>query len=241
MRLSWIGRAPASYDATFMARMAGVYLDQTPWTRLRLSAVRDLLRPQPGERVLDLGSAGGAMTHYMTTFGCRAVGLDAEPEAVETATRTFPSLRFELADVTALPFSDASFDKAVAADLVEHLVDADLARMLAEVFRVLVPGGALAVYTPNPRHPIEVLKKHDLVLARNETHIALRDADTLAAGLRRAGFVVERDEWRAGFLPGVRTVERVAGGRVPALRYRLCLLGRRPADEAPTPSAEERA
>ena len=58
MRLAWIGRAPASYDATFMARMAGVYLDQTPWTRLRLAAVRDLLRPKPGERVLDLGSAG---------------------------------------------------------------------------------------------------------------------------------------------------------------------------------------
>jgi cyclopropane fatty-acyl-phospholipid synthase-like methyltransferase len=238
MRLAWIGRAPASYDATFMARMAGVYLDQTPWTRLRLAAVRELLRPQPGERVLDLGSAGGAMTHFASTFGCRAVGLDAEPAAVETATRTFPSLRFELADVTALPFSDESFDKAVAADLVEHLADADLVRMLAEVFRVLVPGGTLVVYTPNPRHPIEVLKKRDLVLARNETHIALRDSPALVAQLRRAGFVVEREEWRAGFLPGLRTLERLAGGRVPALRYRLCLLARRPADQAPSPDRE---
>jgi len=245
MRLAWIGRAPASYDATFMARMAGVYLEQTPWTRLRLAAVRDLLRPQPGERVLDLGSAGGAMTHFLSTFGCRAVGLDAEPGAVETATRIFPTLAFELADVTALPFSDESFDKAVAADLVEHLEDVDFARMLAEVFRVLVPGGALAVYTPNPRHPIERLKKRDLVLARNETHIALRDAPTLVAAFRRAGFVVERDEWRAGFLPGLRALERAAGGSVPALRYRLCLLARRPpvaaTDEAPPPDGEARA
>ncbi len=232
MRLAWIGRAPTAYDATFMARMAGVYLDQTPWTRLRLAAVRDLLRPQPGERVLDVGSAAGAMTHFLSTFGCRAVGVDSEPGAVETATATFPLLAFELADAAALPFSDESFDKAVAADLVEHLEDADFARMLAEVFRVLVPGGMLAVYTPNPQHPFERLKKRDLILARNETHVGLRDAPTLAAALRRAGFAVERDEWRAGFLPGLRALERVAGGSIPALRYRLCLLARRPQDAA---------
>ena len=242
MRLAWIGRAPASYDATFMGRMADAYLDQTPWTRLRLAAVRDLLRPQPGERVLDLGSAGGAMTHFLSTFGCRTVGVDAEAGAVETATRLFPGLTFELADVAALPFPDESFDKAVAADLVEHLEDADLARMLAEVFRVLVPGGTLAIYTPNRRHPIELLKERDLVLARNETHIALRDAPALVSALRRAEFIVERDEWRASFLPVLRTLERFAVPRVPALRYRFCLLARRPPaadpDEAPAPPGE---
>jgi SAM-dependent methyltransferase len=232
VRLGWIGRAPLSYDSTFMARMAGVYLAQTPWTRLRLSAVRDMLRPEPGERVLDLGSAGGAMTHYLSTFRCRTFGVDAEPEAVETATRFFPSLRFEVADVTALPFSDESFEKAVAADLVEHLEDPDLARMLGEAYRVLVPGGALAIYTPNPRHPIERLKARDLVLARNETHIGLRDAETLAHAVRRSGFVVERNEWRAGFRPGLRTLERLGGAHVHALRYRLCLLARRPGDAA---------
>jgi len=243
VKLGWIGRAPASYDATFMARMAAAYLEQTPWTRLRLAAVRDLLEPQPGERVLDLGSAAGAMTHFLSTFGCRAIGVDAEPGAVERAARLFPSLTFELADVTALPFSDESFEKAVAADLVEHLDDADFARMLVEVFRVLVPGGVLAIYTPNPRHPIEVLKERDLVLARNETHIGLREGPALVSALRRAGFAVERDEWRAGLFPILRTFERVAGARVPALRYRLCLVARRPpastpADEAP-PSARE--
>jgi SAM-dependent methyltransferase len=237
VRLAWIGRAPESYDATFMGRMAGAYLEQTPWTRLRLAAVRDLLRPEPGERVLDLGSAGGAMTHFLSTFGCRAVGVDAAPGAVETAKRLFPSLEFELADVTALPFSDESFDKAVAADLVEHLVDADLARMLAEVHRVLVPGGALAIYTPNRGHPIELLKEHDVVLARNETHLGLRDARELVAALRRAGFVIERNEWRASFFPGLRTLERVAGGRVAALRYRLCLLARRPRNGTPDETA----
>ena len=228
MKLGLVGRAPASYDDAFMAAMADAYLAQTPWTQLRLAAVRDLVEPAPGDRVLDLGSAGGAVTHFLSTFGCDATGVDAEPRAVELAATLFPQLRFEVADVAALPFPDGSFDKAVAADLVEHLEEEPFAAMLAEAARVLVPGGTITIYTPNARHPIEWLKERDLVLARNETHVGLRDAGGLARALARAGFEVDRDEWRPSFFRGVRLVERLGGGRIEALRYRLCLRGRRP-------------
>jgi len=219
-------RAPASYDRAFVETMAQAYLRQTPWTQLRLEAVRALVEPHAGERVLDLGCAAGAVSHFLSTFGCETVGVDAEPLAVESARRLFPRLRFEVADVAALPFEGASFDKAVAADLVEHLDEATFARMLAEVRRVLRPGGTLSIYTPNPRHPIELLKERDFVLARNPTHVRLRTAGELARGLEAAGFVVERDEWRPSFFPVLRAVERLGGGRVEALRYRLCLRAR---------------
>lgn len=228
MRLGVIGRAPAQYDDAFMANMASAYLRQTPWTRLRLAAVRDLLEPRAGEKILDLGSAGGATTHFLSTFGAEVVGVDAAPRAVEVATRLFPSLTFLVADAAELPFEDATFDKAVAADLVEHMDDASFGRMLAQVARVLVPGGTLSIYTPNVRHPIERLKERDLVLARNETHIGLRDAAELAGALRSAGFTVDRDEWRPSFFPGLRVVERIGGRGIDALRYRLCLRGRLP-------------
>jgi SAM-dependent methyltransferase len=223
-----VGRAPASYDAAFMAAMARAYLDQTPWTRLRLTAVRDLVEPRPGERVLDLGCAAGAVTHFLSTFACEPVGVDAEPLAIETAATLFPALRFEVADVTRLPFADSSFEKAVAADLVEHLEDDALGRMLTEVRRLLVPGGTLSIYTPNRRHPIELLKERDIVLARNETHVGLRDARELAATLGEAGFVVERSEWRPSYIPGIGIVERLGGGRFESLRYRLCVRARAP-------------
>jgi SAM-dependent methyltransferase len=229
MRLGLIGRAPAEYDQRFMDAMARAYLAQTAWTRLRLGAVRDLVEPEPGDRVLDLGCASGAITHYLTTFGCAVVGVDSEPRAIETASRHFPGLRFELADVSALPFPDESFDKAVAADLVEHLADDGFAAMLGEARRVLVPSGTLSLYTPNRDHPIERLKERDLILARNETHIGLRDAATLRAELEAAGLRVDRDEWRPSFWFGLRTVERLGGGRFEWLRYRLCLRGRTPA------------
>lgn len=219
-------RAPASYDETFMDTMAGEYLSGTPWTQLRLDAVRDLVDPQRGERILDLGCAAGAVTHFLSTLGAAPVGVDAEPLAIEKARGLFPDLRFEVADVAALPFPDASFDKAVAADLVEHLDDETFAAMLSETGRVLVPGGTLSIYTPNPRHVVERLKARDFILAQNPTHIGLRDEPTLVGFLVRAGFDVERSEWRASFFRGLKQVERVGGSRLSLLRYRLCLRGR---------------
>jgi SAM-dependent methyltransferase len=220
-----IRRAPTSYDERFMETMAEEYLRQTPWTRLRLGAVLDLVEPTAGDRVLDLGCAAGAVTHFLSTFGCEVVGVDAEPLGIEKARSLFPALRFEVADVAALPFADSSFDKAVAADLVEHLDDETLTRMLAELRRVLVPGGTVSIYTPNSRHVIERLKKRNIILAQNPTHIGLRDADTLVTALTHAGLRVDRNEWRASFFPVLRNVERLGGQRLEFLRYRLCLRG----------------
>ena len=222
-----LGRAPADYDAGFMERMARAYLDQTPWTQLRLAAVRELVEPRPGDRVLDLGCAAGAVTHFLSTFGCDVVGVDAEPRAIDAARSLFPRLRFEQADVTALPFADESFDKAVAADLVEHLEDHVFRAMLAEAHRVLVPDGTLSIYTPNPHHLIERLKERNIVLAQNPTHVGLRDQAALARELEAAGFAVERAEWRASFYPVLSLVERFGGESLDALRYRLCLRGRK--------------
>jgi hypothetical protein len=100
--------------------------------------------------------------------------------------------------------------------------------MLAEAMRVLRPGGTLSVYTPNPKHLIERLKEHNLLLAQNPTHIGLRVAPELRAAFQTAGFTVDRDEWRPSFIRVLRTVERLAGPGTSFFRYRLCLRGRKP-------------
>jgi SAM-dependent methyltransferase len=226
MKLPAFRRAPASYDDRFMQTMADEYLERTPWTELRLSAVLALVEPAPGDRVLDIGCAAGAVTHFLSGFGCDVVGVDVEERAIEKATALFPGFRFVQADVSALPFADASYDKAVAADLVEHLDDTTFAAMLLECRRVLVPGGTLSLYTPNPRHLIERLKEREILLAQNPTHIGLRTAGAIAGALEEAGFEVERNEWRPSFFRGLRTVERLVGPRLDLFRYRLCIRGR---------------
>jgi len=227
MRLPAFRKAPAEYDERFMDTMASAYLERTPWTELRLEAVRALVEPQPGERVLDLGCAAGAVSHFLSTLGCETVGIDAEPRAIDKARELFPDLQFQLANVARLPFDEASFDKAVAADLVEHLDDESFSAMLRETWRVLRPGGTLSIYTPNPKHPIERLKSRNLILAENPTHIGLRDEETLVRMLEESGYGVDRREWRPSFIRGLRLVERSGGGRLESLRYRLCVRGRR--------------
>jgi SAM-dependent methyltransferase len=230
--------APATYDERFMDTMADAYLDRTPWTELRLAAVRDMADPQPGERILDLGCAAGAITHYLSTLGADTVGIDFEPLAIEKARALFPDLSFEVADATALPFADASFDKAVAADFVEHIDDSTFLAMCSELHRVLVPNGLFALYTPNPEHLIEVLKKHEFLLAQNPTHIGLRDRTALEALLRRGGFEPVRSEWRPSFYPGLRQLERVGGRSLSMLRYRLCMRALRVAPAEPRTTGE---
>jgi len=227
MRLPAFRRAPAEYDERFVDTMASEYLERTPWTELRLEAVRSLVEPEPGDRVLDLGCAAGAISDFLSALGCETVGVDAEPLAIDKARELFPELSFQLANVARLPFEDGSFDKAVAADLVEHLDDETFRAMLGETRRVLRPGGTLSLYTPNPKHPIERLKARDLILAQNPTHIGLRDEATIERMLGEAGYEVDRSEWRPSFIRGLRLVERAAGGSVESLRYRLCVRGRR--------------
>jgi SAM-dependent methyltransferase len=227
MRLPAFRKAPAEYDERFMEIMASAYLERTPWTELRLEAVKALVEPKAGDRVLDLGCAAGAVSHFLSTLGCKTVGVDAEPLAIDKARELFPDLHFQLANVARLPFEGASFDKAVAADLVEHLDEENFAAMLRETRRVLRPGGTLSIYTPNPKHPIERLKSRNLILAENPTHIGLRTAAALEAALRRAGFEVDVVDWRPSFFRALRPVERAGGGRIESLRYRLCLRAKR--------------
>lgn len=210
--------ASEDYDDTFMEAMASEYERRTPWTVMRLENVRLLVDPQPGDRVLDIGSAAGAIVHYLSTFGCDVVGVDLSEVGVQKARERYPELRFEVGDAAKLPFADGSFDKVVAADVTEHLDDATLRAMFAESHRVLVPGGTLSIHTLNPRHLIERLKKHNLLLAQNPTHIGLRTSRELKGELERAGFTVELELKRPSFYPGLRTVDRLVGPT-----YRICL------------------
>lgn len=203
-----------------------MYVEQTPWTRLRLHVLEDLVEPARGDRILDLGCAAGALTHFFSGFGAHATGVDAEPRAIAKARELFPDLDFVQADVADLPLPDHSFDKAVAGDFVEHLDDKTLRAMLAQLRRVLVAGGTFTLYTPNPKHLIEQAKAHDFLLAQNPTHIGLRTASKLRSILTQAGFVVECDLWTPSYFPVLRAVERTFGRYTTLLRYRLAMRAR---------------
>jgi SAM-dependent methyltransferase len=228
-----IRKSPAEYDERFMEAMASAYTERTAWTVLRLDALRELVDPHPGDRIVDLGCAAGALTDFFSGFAATVTGVDASADAIAKARSLFPQLQFVEADVRQLPFADHSFDKAVAGDLVEHLDDETFRAMLRELRRVLVPGGTLSIYTPNPRHPIERLKARNLILAQNPTHIGLRTAQELKRMLEAGDFTVERVDWTPSFFRGLRTIEGALGPRVESMRYRLCLCARTTKGQTP--------
>jgi SAM-dependent methyltransferase len=226
MRRLLFRKSPSEYDEAFMDTMASQYLERTQWTQLRLAALHVLVEPTAGDRIIDLGCAAGALTHYLSGFGAIVIGVDSEPRAIAKARSLFPGLEFTQADVAELPFGEDSFDKAVAGDLVEHLDDSTLRAMLEELQRVLVRGGSLSIYAPNPLHLIERLKAHNLILAQNPTHIGLRTSSQLTRLLQDCDFVVDREQWKASFFPLIGPVDRVLGRHYQSFRYRLCLRAR---------------
>jgi ubiquinone/menaquinone biosynthesis C-methylase UbiE len=114
------------------------------------------LHLKPGQRVLDLGCGEGrhAIGAWLQA-PVQVVGLD--PGAIDLATATSRAAEFEPAgDDRALtwvrgsglilPFADSTFDCVICAEVLEHVPDYH--GMLAEIRRVLKPGGVLAVSVP---------------------------------------------------------------------------------------------
>lgn len=118
----------------------------------------DRLGLAPGERALDMGCGAGRHAFEMYRRGGRVTAFDldqAELDGVQTmldameAERQVPdaaTARTVQGDAAALPFADGEFDRVVASEVLEHIPDADPA--IAELVRVLRPGGTMAVTVP---------------------------------------------------------------------------------------------
>jgi len=99
----------------------------------------------PGRRVLDLGCRDGALTRAFLD-GNEVVGIDADQDALAEAAKL--GIETHWADLDQpLELPDGSFDVVVAGELLEHLRDPHA--LVAEIRRVLRPGGTFVASVPN--------------------------------------------------------------------------------------------
>ena len=96
----------------------------------------------------------------LVTHARHVVGIDISAAVVDAAVGRYPALHARCVDVRRLPFADAEFDVVVSNSTLDHFGSiADIQTALAELHRVMLPGGTLVVTLDNPSNPIIALRR----------------------------------------------------------------------------------
>jgi SAM-dependent methyltransferase len=224
------------------------------WSRLAGAIFVDWLAPPPGLRWIDIGCGNGAFTELLVERCAPADVQGIDPSEGQLAfARTRPAARlaeFHQGDAMALPFSADRFDAAVMALVIFFVPDP--AKAIAEMVRVVAPGGTVATYAWDmlgggfPQEPILVemramgltpLRPPQMGASRMEAlrdlwaGAGLRDVETREITVRRT-FADFDDFWTTN-LKGSSvgpTVGAMDSGDVEILKTRLRT--RLPADPA---------
>lgn len=123
-----------------------------PATEVYEQTIRRYL--QPGLRVLDAGCGRGGAVEQLQDTSCLPFGVD--PDTLSLAEHRLDMPR-AAGFLHALPFAAASFDLVISSWVLEHLPVP--AAALAEMARVLCPGGHLVTLAPNGWHPVTLLNR----------------------------------------------------------------------------------
>ncbi|HWH25679.1 MAG TPA: class I SAM-dependent methyltransferase [Pseudolysinimonas sp.] len=221
----------AGYDRTNAVMSVG---NAALW---RIATVR-AVDPKPRERILDIAAGTGTSSVALMRNGASVVAVDFSPGMIAEGRKRNPQVEFVEADATRLPFGDDEFDAVTISFGLRNIENPQAA--LAEMYRVLKPGGRLVVcefskppralfragYAAYSRIAMPVLAK--LTSSNAEAYTYLResieewpDQQTLTQWIRGVGFT--------------RVAYRNLTAGVVALHR-----GRKPEDPAVRASAAER-
>ena len=132
----WFDRRAESYEGGRTSKW------RDPVQRAALEA----LELSPSDRLLDVGCGTGAASRQAAAQGARVVGVDLSPKMIEQAVaraRDLKDVEFEVADAEHLPFADGRFTAVLCSNAFHRYPQPD--RAVAEMVRVLVPGGRIAI------------------------------------------------------------------------------------------------
>jgi SAM-dependent methyltransferase len=139
-------------DDARLRRRAAAFTGVTTQRDARVPLVAAVVEVAPS-RVLEVGCGWGELAEWVAReTGVDVVATDLSPHMVELARER--GVDAHVADVQALPFADGAFDVAIAAWMLYHVPELSLA--IAELARVLRPGGRLVAATNSRLHLLEL-------------------------------------------------------------------------------------
>lgn len=207
-------------DPTLLELQDTLYASTNPTRRWihtrRREVVEGLLRPFAGAgRALEIGPGSGVYLPLLAELADEVVVTDVEPAFLERARKVVgggPEVRFLVDDITSTRLEPASFDLILCTEVLEHIPSWQAA--LASMARLLRPGGALVLSTPQPWSPLEVLGKvafrpgvirvvrsiyREPILETG--HISLVSSRRLGDQLEANGLRLERRSWSTVYVP----------------------------------------
>ena len=104
-----------------------------------------------GARIADLGCGSGVFSDVLRQRGYDCTGVDLSPALIRIAKQKYPGIEFIEGDIERLPFADASFDGVLLAGVLHHFTDRS--QSVAEIKRILRPGGKFVAFDPNRMNP----------------------------------------------------------------------------------------
>jgi cyclopropane fatty-acyl-phospholipid synthase-like methyltransferase len=126
--------------------------------------VRDYIRPNVGDRILDIGCGPGMIVPYLPSS--EYVGLDASADYIDRARRRFPQMKFVCQRVSQCDVVERNyFDVVLALGIVHHLDDAEALTLFRIAHDAMKPGGKLVTvdgaWTENQSHATKYLLSRD--------------------------------------------------------------------------------
>ena len=208
----------AGYDlvaAEYARRIYGE-LEAKPFDRTFLDR---FAKGIPAGEVLDLGCGPGHVGKYLRERGIPGRGLDISHEMVRLARELNPAIEVRQGDMRELPFPDGFFAGIVAFYSIIHLEPAELEPVFGELWRILTPGGLLALAF---HLGSEVRHVDELWGIKTSLDFVFFEPAQVAGALRAAGFEIIESSTRAPYEPPVEAQTR-----------RCYMVGRRPSIEGP--------
>jgi len=124
-----------------------------PDHRAALERFLELTGPPAGRSFCEVGSGSGTLSGLLARLGGRVTLVDISPKSLDFARRHFEGQRltahYALQDGLRLGFRDGSFDVVWNGGVIEHFTDEGKIALIREMYRVVKPGGLLAIIVPN--------------------------------------------------------------------------------------------
>jgi trans-aconitate methyltransferase len=117
---------------------AKLYDDKHAFVWERAKGVVEMLVPQKGERILDLGCGTGHLAAEIAASGAEVIGIDRSPEMIALASKQYPNLKFEVCDAREIPFQ-AEFGAVFSNAALHWILDPE--QVIRGIAKALRPNG----------------------------------------------------------------------------------------------------